>query len=152
MSQWCRAAGAFQISRSTSDREKPSDVSHKWGRTKVMTPKNVGNGLLYQAALIPKMRKVQPRPWYRRGSGTSSKGCPAGKTRSSAAAEPSCNQGPKPSGETSRPFPSPRQMHIPPWLWFRNPSEVVQSIRQPSRPSAAMVLLSFSATDSGGHH
>ena len=25
----------------------------------------------------------------------------------------------EPSGETSRPLPSPRQMHIPPWLWFR---------------------------------
>ena len=37
----------------------PLTVSHKWGRTKAMTPKNVGNGLLYQAALIPKMRKVQ---------------------------------------------------------------------------------------------
>ena len=61
----------------------------------------------------------EPRPWYRRGSGTSSKGCPAGKTRSSSAAEPSCNQEPKLSGKTSRPFPSPRQMHIPPWLWFR---------------------------------
>ena len=66
----------------------------------------------------------EPRPWYRRGLGTSSKGCPTGKTRSSAAAEPSCNQEPKLSGETSRPFPSPRQMHIPPWLWFSSPKSL----------------------------
>ena len=57
-----------------------------------------------------------PKTWYRRGLGTSSTGCAAGKTRSSAAAEPSCSQGPGLSGETSRHFPRPRQMHIPPWL------------------------------------
>ena len=35
----------------------------------------------------------EPKPRCRRGSGTSSTGCPAGKTRSGAAAAPSCNQG-----------------------------------------------------------
>ena len=63
MGRWYRAAGTFQVSGSTSDREKSSEVSHKWGRAKAMTPKNVGIGLLYQTALIPKMRKVQ-KPRY----------------------------------------------------------------------------------------
>ena len=58
----------------------------------------------------------EPRPWYRRESETSSTGCPAGRRRSSAAAAPSCNQGPKGYCGTPSPIPNPRQMHIPPWL------------------------------------
>ena len=33
-----------------------------------------------------------------------------------------CNQGPKHSRETPAPIPNTRQMHIPPWLWFRSRS------------------------------
>ena len=42
--------------------------------------------------------------WYRRGSGTSSTGCPAGKMRSSVAAAPSCNQRPKDFCENPSPI------------------------------------------------
>ena len=60
----------------------------------------------------------EPRPWYRRGSGISSAGCPSGKTRSRAAAAPSCNQGPKDFCENPSPITDVLQMHIPPWLWL----------------------------------
>ena len=64
---------------------------------------------------------VQSLPLRRqgRGSGTSSTGCPAGKTKSSVAAAPYCNQGPKDLCENPSPIPDVSQMHIPPWLWFR---------------------------------
>ena len=58
----------------------------------------------------------EPKPRCRRGWGTSSTGCPAGKTRSSAAAAPSCNQGPQDFCGNPSPIANPRLMHIPPWL------------------------------------
>ena len=60
----------------------------------------------------------EPGRRYRRGSGTSCTGCPAGKMRSSVAAAPSCNQWPKGFCENPSLIPDVSQMHIPPWLWF----------------------------------
>ena len=57
-----------------------------------------------------------PRPWCRRGSGSSFTDCPPAKTKSSIAATLSCNQGLKGYCGTPNPIPNPRQMHIPPWL------------------------------------
>ena len=67
----------------------------------------------------------------RRGPGTSSTGCPAGNTRSSAAAAPSCNQWPKGFCENPSLVPDVPQMHIPLWLWFR---VKVPMPRAPLRP------------------
>ena len=54
-------------------------------------------------------------PRCRRGSAASSPVWPAGAARSNGAAGRCCNRGPK----RSCPIPGVRQMHIPPWPWFR---------------------------------
>ena len=63
-----------------------------------------------------------PRPWCRRGSATSSPVWPAGAARSNGAAGRCCNRGPKRSCQIPSPIPRLRQMHIPPWPWFRSAS------------------------------
>ena len=77
-----------------------------------------------------------PRPWYRRESETSSTGCPAGRRRSSAAAAPSCNQGPKGYCGNPSPNANPRQMHIPPWLWFSITTTVQGGMSEDARSAA----------------
>ena len=57
-----------------------------------------------------------------RKSATFSPAFPVGRKRSSGDAGLSCNQGPRSSYETPISNPSPTQMHIPPWLWFRRQS------------------------------
>ena len=43
----------------------------------------------------------------------------AGKMRRDGVAGRFCYQRPRHSSKTPGPIPSTRQMHIPPWLWFR---------------------------------
>ena len=58
-------------------------------------------------------------PRCRRGSAASSPVWPAGAARSNGAAGRCCNRGPKRSCQIPSPIPGVRQMHIPPWPWFR---------------------------------
>ena len=51
-------------------------------------------------------------------SRTSSPRWPDGKGRRNAGAAPSCNRGLREYCETPSTIANPRQMHIPPWLWF----------------------------------
>ena len=60
-------------------------------------------------------------PRCRRGSAASSPVWPAGAARSNGAAGRCCNRGPKRSCQIPSPIPGVRQMHIPPWPWFRWP-------------------------------
>ena len=78
-------------------------------------------------------RQRETRAWepgrrYRRGSGTSSTGCPAGKMRSSVAAAPSRNQWPKGFHENPSLVPDVPQMHLPLWLWFSTQSSLVLKV------------------------
>ena len=59
-------------------------------------------------------------PRCRRGSAASSPVWPAGAARSNGAAGRCCNRRPKRSCQIPSPIPGVRQMHIPPWPWFRH--------------------------------
>ena len=114
--EWRGSAGISQDARTLELRLVPPRFHEgRLCRTTARTSTGMRRSGAGRGRRPPAICAWEAGPRCRRGSAASSPVWPAGAARSNGAAGRCCNRGPK----RSCPIPAVRQMHIPPWLWFR---------------------------------